>query len=72
MGDDNTQTVDPDLRSAVSEALKSIPGFTALMAEAAKRSAETNEANEQKDKEKDKENARHGELITKHSCRAQQ
>ena len=58
MGDDNTTGVDSELRSAVTETLKSLPGFEALMAEAAKRSTD---AKGPKDIEDGKEkNGEHG------------
>ena len=55
MGDDNTTRVDAELRSAVTETLKSLPGFEALMAEAAKRSTDANHEEGPKDIEDDKE-----------------
>lgn len=45
MGDENTGTGDPKLRLAVAEMLKAIPGLKLNMAEAAKRSADTNQNN---------------------------
>ena len=55
MGDDNTTRVDAELRSAVTETLKSLPGLEALMAEAAKRSTDANHEEGPKDIEDDKE-----------------
>lgn len=43
MNNDNTAMTDTDLRSAVAKALKAIPGFEALMAEALKRSTNNNQ-----------------------------
>ena len=44
MADNNTPTVDPaEIRTAVAEALKEIPGFEAIMVEAAKRTTERDE-----------------------------
>ena len=61
MDDEKTGTVDPKLRLAVVEALKTIPGFEALMAEVAKRSTGTNQTenckeDEEGDKDKDGDN----------------
>ena len=56
MDDEKTGTVDPELRSAVAEALKTIPGFEALMAEVAKRSTDANQnENRKEDEEGDKD-----------------
>ena len=49
----NMATVDAELKSAVTETLKSLPGFEALMAEAAKRLAEVNHNKSLKDNEED-------------------
>ena len=46
------------MRSAVAEALKTIPHFEALMAEAAKRSTEANQKNHEEDKEGNKDKDR--------------
>ena len=61
MDDEKTGTVDPELRSAVVEALKTIPGFEALMAEVAKRSTGANQTENRKEdeegnKDKDRDN----------------
>ena len=55
MDDEKTGTVDPEMRSAVAEALKTIPHFEAHMAEAAKRLTEANQKNCEEDKEGDKD-----------------
>ena len=47
-------TVDPDIRSAVAEALKAIPGFDALMAESAKKVADANNKDELRPGENDR------------------
>ena len=56
MDNKKTGTVDPELRLVVAEALKTIPGFEALMAEAVKRSTDANQnENHKEDKEGNKE-----------------
>ena len=56
MDDEKTGTVDPELRSAVGEALKTIPGFEALMAEVTRRSTDANQSeNRKEDKEGNKD-----------------
>ena len=44
-------TVDPDIRLAVAEALKAIPGFEALMAESAKKISDVNSKEEHRSSE---------------------
>ena len=63
MDDEKTRTVEPELRSVVAEALKIIPGFEALMVEAAKGSTDANQndnhkENKEGDKDKDGDNNR--------------
>ena len=54
MADNNTPTVDPaEIRSAVAVALKEIPGFEAIMAEAAKRATERDEVGRKDDDDGD-------------------
>ena len=61
MSEDSPITVDPEIRSAVTEALKSIPGFKALVAEATRRLADINQddwkGHEEEDKEKNGDNS---------------